>query len=60
MVSRCFRHQHPEAYGGLATVVPALPMELLCGREREALPRSSQPPLVEDVQSFPGAYPLAP
>lgn len=33
MVQRCFRHQHPEAYGGAQPAEPDVPSELRYGSD---------------------------
>jgi hypothetical protein len=32
MIAACFRHQHPEAFGGMPVSRPALPVEVRYGR----------------------------
>jgi hypothetical protein len=33
MIAACFRHQHPEAFGGTPVSTPALPVEVRYGRD---------------------------
>jgi hypothetical protein len=33
MIAACFRHQHPEAFGGIPVSSPALPVEVRYGRD---------------------------
>jgi hypothetical protein len=33
MIAACFRHQHPEAFGGTPVSSPALPVEVRYGRD---------------------------
>jgi hypothetical protein len=33
MIDRCFRHQHPEAYGGLEVSEPIVPVHLRYGHD---------------------------
>ena len=33
MIAACFRHQHPEAFGGTPVADPVLPTEVRYGRE---------------------------
>jgi hypothetical protein len=33
MIAACFRHQHPEAFGGTPVAGPALPVEVRFGRD---------------------------
>lgn len=33
MIAACFRHQHPEAFGGTPVAGPVLPMEVRYGRD---------------------------
>ncbi len=33
MIDRCFRHQHPEAYGGFEVSEPIVPVHLRYGRD---------------------------
>ncbi|HZP39260.1 MAG TPA: hypothetical protein VFE48_22450 [Methylomirabilota bacterium] len=57
MINRCFRHQHPEAYGSLEVSEPSIPAELRYGRDR--LPDASQEYLVEEVVGRPDARPIS-
>ena len=33
MIAACFRHQHPEAFGGTPVAGPVLPVEIRDGRD---------------------------
>jgi hypothetical protein len=33
MIAACFRHQHPEAFGGTPVAGPELPLEVRYGRD---------------------------
>jgi hypothetical protein len=33
MIAACFRHQHPEAFGGMPVAGPVLPVEVRYGRD---------------------------
>ena len=33
MIAACFRHQHPEAFGGTPVAGPVLPLEVRYGRD---------------------------
>jgi hypothetical protein len=33
MIAACFRHQHPEAFGGTPVASPVLPLEVRYGRD---------------------------
>ena len=57
MIDRCFRHQHPEAYGEIEVCEPAIPIDLRYGRDRTPAP--SRECLGEDAVGYPGAIPLA-
>jgi hypothetical protein len=56
MISKCFRHQHPEAYGELEITEPPLPINLRYGHDRTPAP--SRDCFAEDALGFPGARPL--
>jgi hypothetical protein len=56
MVDRCFRHQHPEAYGRPEVGDPLIPTQLRYGSE-EFIPES--PPVPEEPMGDPQAVPLA-
>lgn len=58
MIDRCFRHQHPEAYGEIQIVEPPLPIRLRYGQDGSPAP--SRECLPEDVLGYPDAVPLAP
>ncbi|HJV58498.1 MAG TPA: hypothetical protein VJ971_21105 [Methylomirabilota bacterium] len=58
MIDRCFRHQHPEAYGEIQIAEPPLPIRLRYGQDRSPAP--SRECLPEDVLGYPDAVPLAP
>lgn len=58
MINDCFRHQHPEAYGGDPVPQAAVPWELQCGRDHlVASPASTVP---EEPMGNPGARPIDP
>jgi hypothetical protein len=42
MIAACFRHQHPEAFGGTPVAGPALPMEVRYGRDDRREPVFTQ------------------
>jgi hypothetical protein len=56
MINRCFRHQHPEAYGAAEVAEPPVPMELRYGQER--VPEPSGTGLAEECLGYPDARPL--
>jgi hypothetical protein len=56
MIDRCFRHQHPEAYGAAEVPEPSVPAELRYGHERA--PEPSGESLVEERAGYPDARPL--
>jgi hypothetical protein len=56
MVSKCFRHQHPEAYGELEITEPPLPINLRYGHDRTPAP--TRDCFAEEALGFPGARPL--
>jgi hypothetical protein len=58
MIQDCFRHQHPEAYGGEAVPQTALPWRFVWGRDHMAsVPASALP---EESMGDPDASPLDP
>ena len=56
MVNECFRHQHPEAYGGEA-VAPVVPTELRYGRDEILVPPTGA--IAEEQMGNPNAVPLS-
>jgi len=42
MIAACFRHQHPEAFGGLPVSSPILPVEVCYGRDDMVRPVVTQ------------------
>ena len=54
MIAACFRHQHPEAFGGTPVPSPVLPVEVRSGREDMREPVSVQV-IGEEVIRYPGA-----
>lgn len=57
MIDQCFRHQHPEAYGGLEVSEPQIPIPLRYGQDR--MPAPSPECFPEEVVGHPDARPLA-
>ena len=57
MINRCFRHQHPEAYGETEVAEPPLPIRLRYGQDRPPAP--SRECLPEDAVGHPDAILLA-
>ena len=56
MINKCFRHQHPEAYGELEVAEPHVPVSLRYGFDRS--PEPSRECLIEELVGFPDALPL--
>ena len=56
MINKCFRHQHPEAFGHEEVVEPSVPLELRYGRETAMTPRGET--LSEDDHGIEGAHRL--
>ena len=56
MINKCFRHQHPEAYGKPEVSEPHVPAYLRYGHDR--LPESSTEHLPEEAVGNPAATPL--
>ena len=56
MIDKCFRHQHPEAYGSPEVSEPHVPANLRYGQDR--LPASSPDHLPEEAVGNPEARPL--
>lgn len=56
MVNTCFRHQHPEAYGGVEVMEPPVPIGLRYGQDRPPVPSTGG--LAEEVLGYPGAKPF--
>lgn len=54
MINRCFRHQHPEAYGEMEVAEPPLPIRL------NRSPGPSRECLLENTLGYPDVIPLAP
>jgi hypothetical protein len=42
MIAACFRHQHPEAFGGTPVAGPVLPVEVRYGRDDVREPAFTQ------------------
>ena len=62
MIDKCFRHQHPEAYGDSEVPEPPVPVELRYGRDRLPAPSAgcvAQDCLAEEALGYPDARPLA-
>jgi hypothetical protein len=57
MVNECFRHQHPEAYGGEAVAEPVVPTELRYGRDEILVPPTGA--IAEEQMGNPSAVPLS-
>ena len=58
MINDCFRHQHPEAYGGDPVPQAAVPWDLQCGRDHlVASPASTVP---EEPMGNPSAHAIDP
>ena len=58
MIAACFRHQHPEAFGGDVVPGVAVPSELFFGRvESQPSPVVSAVP--EEPMGYPGARSLS-
>ena len=57
MVDRCFRHQHPEAYGEPEVSEAYVPVRLRYGRDENLVPPSREY-LSEGAMGLPEAYPL--
>ena len=54
MIAACFRHQHPEAFGGMPVDGPVLPMVVRYGREGMREPvftREGREPVFAQVMS---------
>jgi hypothetical protein len=56
MINDCFRHQHPEAYGGDPVPQAAVPWELQCGRDHLVASPSSTVP--EEPMGHPSVHPI--
>ena len=54
MIAACFRHQHPEAFGGTPVSSPALPVEVRYGRDDIREPTFTQV-LMEEAMGHPEA-----
>jgi len=54
MIAACFRHQHPEAFGGMPVDGPVLPMVVRYGREGMREPVFAQV-MSEEVMGHPEA-----
>ena len=57
MIDKCFRHQHPEAFGELEVAEPHVPICLRYGLDR--VPDPTRECLAEEISGFPDARPLA-
>ena len=58
MIAACFRHQHPEAFGGDVVPGVAIPSELFFGRS-ESRPSPVVATMPEEAMGYPGARPLS-
>jgi hypothetical protein len=56
MINLCFRHQHPEAYGGEPVADAIVPTELRYGRDEIHVPPT--PVIAEESMGDPEAVPL--
>jgi hypothetical protein len=54
MIAACFRHQHPEAFGGTPVAGPVLPVEVRYGRDDVREPAFTQM-IGEEVMGHPEA-----
>ena len=54
MIAACFRHQHPEAFGGTPVASPVLPVEVRYGRDDIREPAFTQV-LREEISGHPDA-----
>jgi hypothetical protein len=57
MIAACFRHQHPEAFGGTPVSSPALPVVVRYGREDMGEPAFGQV-IGEEAMGHPEAQAL--
>jgi hypothetical protein len=55
MIAACFRHQHPEAFGGAPVSSPVLPVEVRYGRDDLGESISTQV-IGEESIGHPGAH----
>ena len=54
MIAACFRHQHPEAFGGTPVAGPVLPLEVRYGRDDVTILAITQV-MREEAMGHPGA-----
>ena len=52
MIAACFRHQHPEAFGGTPVESPVLPVEVRYGRDAMREPPFAQM-MIEEAMGHP-------
>jgi hypothetical protein len=57
MIAACFRHQHPEAFGGTPVAGPVLPVEVRYGRDDMREPVFTQV-MSEEAMGHPEAQTL--
>lgn len=57
MIAACFRHQHPEAFGGTPVEGPVLPVEVRYGRDDRREPAFPQV-MSEEAMGYPEAQTL--
>lgn len=57
MIAACFRHQHPEAFGGTPVEGPVLPVEVRYGRDDRREPAVTQL-MREESMGHPEAHAL--
>ncbi|MDQ5874338.1 MAG: hypothetical protein M3526_03020 [Actinomycetota bacterium] len=57
MIAACFRHQHPEAFGGTPVEGPVLPVEVRYGRDDMREPVFPQV-MSEEAMGYPEAQTL--
>jgi len=57
MIAACFRHQHPEAFGGTPVAGPVLPVQVRYGRDDTRELRLTEL-LREEAMGHPQARPL--
>lgn len=57
MIAACFRHQHPEAFGGTPVEGPVLPVQVRYGRDDMREPAFTQA-MSEEAMGYPQAQTL--
>jgi hypothetical protein len=55
MIAACFRHQHPEAFGGTPVEGPVLPVEVRYGRDAVREPAALTQEMSEEAMGYPEA-----